>query len=148
MYLVRCLARRLGKEVTELLALELGVDERQRSEASVLTALTDPLRSAVSFVCVGPYATPGVEVTEAECLSRLGCNWHHEVRTEAECIADQFQNNQPLGVECVGWFGACFRGFSWDFIGFRGCLHHFLVPAGSAVASRASARNRAAGADA
>ena len=32
----------MGKEVVELLAAELNVDVRNRNEANVLTALTDP----------------------------------------------------------------------------------------------------------
>ncbi|CAK8985770.1 unnamed protein product [Durusdinium trenchii] len=95
-YLVRCLSRRVGKEVVELLAAELNVDVRNRNEANVLTALTD---TPSTFVCVGPYATPGVQVTREQCLSREGCNWHHEIRNRGDCIADQFQNNMFCG--CV-----------------------------------------------
>ena len=96
-YLVRCLSRRLGKEVVELLASELSLDPRNRDETSVLTALLDKTTS--TNVCVGPSATPGVQVTQAECLSAQGCNWHHEIRTREECIADQFGNNMFCGCQ-------------------------------------------------
>lgn len=96
-YLVRCLSRRLGKELLELLAAELALDFRSRDEASVLTALTD--KTSSSFVCVGPHATPGVQVTQTQCLSAMGCNWHHEIRTREECTKEQFQNDMFCGCQ-------------------------------------------------
>ncbi|CAE7337395.1 unnamed protein product [Symbiodinium pilosum] len=95
-YIVRCLARRLGKEVVELLAAQLGLEVPNRNEATIATALASD-RSRMTSVCVGPLATPGRAVSREECLSSEGCNWHHEIRTAAECTAEQFQNDEFCG---------------------------------------------------
>jgi len=94
-YIVRCLARRLGKEVVELLAKQLGLEVPSRNEEAIATSLTDP--SHMTSVCVGPLATPGWAVSMQECLRQEGCNWHHEIRSAAECTAEQFQNNEFCG---------------------------------------------------
>eukprot|EP00931_Biecheleriopsis_adriatica_P060374 TRINITY_DN36256_c0_g1_i1.p1 TRINITY_DN36256_c0_g1~~TRINITY_DN36256_c0_g1_i1.p1 ORF type:complete len:2648 (-),score=427.06 TRINITY_DN36256_c0_g1_i1:64-8007(-) len=84
-YIVQCLARRTGKEVVELMGAQLGVDVRQRNEQRIIEVLPR-VPSRMTEICVGPQATPGVIITREECLSYVGCNWHHEIASERECI--------------------------------------------------------------
>ena len=95
-YIVRCLARRLGKEVVELLAAQLGLEVPNRNEATIASSLASD-QSRMTSACVGPLATPGQAVSREECLRPEGCNWHHEIRTAEECTAEQFQNDAFCG---------------------------------------------------
>eukprot|EP00930_Biecheleria_cincta_P033869 TRINITY_DN23441_c0_g1_i2.p1 TRINITY_DN23441_c0_g1~~TRINITY_DN23441_c0_g1_i2.p1 ORF type:complete len:2588 (-),score=365.17 TRINITY_DN23441_c0_g1_i2:2-7765(-) len=92
-FIMECLAQRTGKEMIELFAAELNINERRRNTDEIVqTLVLNP--DHMTHICVGAYGTPGLLQSEEECLSHMGCNWHVGIRSQFECELSQFKNDE------------------------------------------------------